>query len=167
MKKPVSTNHHSKIIFLNEFIKTCHLSLHLLLYLLFVQQLLLLQKLQSILQPKKFPWLFKPVQRSKSIKTLMADLQNGIAVAACDRSFFPDDNITTESWIIESQSSNQFISGMSVPFLSSLYNEAYCAELTGILAIIHMATYLTLSHKLDNPSLTILYDNIKALERSF
>ena len=46
-------------------------------------------------------------------------------------------------------------------------NGAYRAELTCILAIVHLSSYLCLTHTLNTPSILITCDTIKALESSF
>ena len=83
-----------------------------------------------------------------------------MAIAASDGGYYPDSHTTAAAWTIESEDGKEFISGMATPHFSP-------AELTGLLSIVHMASYLCLTHNLTNPSLLITCANIKALESCF
>ena len=123
--------------------------------------------LLNLLQPEKFPWLFNAVQRTPDITKLLHDLQKGTELAMSDGSYYPDSNVTTSAWILESSDGTQSISGLTTPFFSPTCNGAYRSEISGLLAIIHITTYLTLEHNLSEPTITIGCDNIKALTTCF
>ena len=119
------------------------------------------------LHPSKCPWLFHGLQRSTSISNLLDDMRGGKAIAASDGSYCKNTHITTAGWIIESDDGKEYVSGIAVPYFDSLCAGAYRGEVAGILAIVHMSTYLSLKHNFGRPLLCLSCDNVRALETSF
>ena len=88
-------------------------------------------------------------------------------MAACDGSYCPNTFVTTAGWILESEDGSEFISGVTTPSFSSECNGSYRAEISGILAIIHLTTFLPIKHDIGQISLVLGCDNTKALDQCF
>ena len=69
--------------------------------------------------------------------------------------------------MLESASGQQFISSIVCPSFSSICNGTYPGELAGLLASVHMATYLCLNHNIPNTIINVSCDNIQVLECFF
>ena len=119
------------------------------------------------LDPTKTPWLFVGVNKSSNMHHLIQDLMQGTLVAASDGSFCIDTSVTTAGWTLESRCGSQHISGIATPAFTTKCNGAYRGELAGLLSIVHMATYLCLSHNIPHTTITIYCDNVRALDIAF
>ena len=124
--------------------------------------------LADTLNPREFQWLFAGMKRSENIDKIIGDLRSNNVVAVSDGSFGLDNSIvTTAAWIIQSKDGSQFISGVTTPPYNEGCKGAYRAELSGLLAIIHMTSYLCAKHKIQKGKVHIGCDNQKALTTSF
>ena len=126
------------------------------------------KSLQESLDPTKCKWLFQASQRSSSIANLLIDIQNGTAIGVSDGSYgIQNTTTTTAAWIVQSADGAEFISGVAVPPFNEDCKGAYRGEITGLLAIIHIVTYLCVAHDIDVGNIHIGCDNIRGLTTSF
>ena len=123
--------------------------------------------LQEKLHPTCCQWLFHGLHQSESLVPLINSLHWNIAVAGSDGIFCPKTYTTTAGWTIKSAPGQLWLSGIVCPAFNSLCNGAYCGELAGLLAIVHMVTYLCLCHNVPSTTLVLSCDNIRAIEPSF
>ena len=85
-----------------------------------------------------------------------------------DGSYYSLTFVTTAAWTLESLDGTKLISDMTTPFYSQLLcHGAYRAELTDLIALIHMSTHLCFQHNTDFGTLHIGCDNIQELQMSF
>ena len=119
------------------------------------------------LHPRQTQWLFHGMSQSPSIQKLLNDLSTGNAIAVSDGSFHQETLVTTSGWIVESADGSEYISGMGLPSFSATCKGAYRGEITGLLAIAHIVTYLSLKHNIQHPSVHIGCDNERALKTCF
>ena len=126
------------------------------------------ETLMEKLDPGKFRWLFSGMKRSDNIDKIIEDLKNNNIQAVSDGSFGLEGSIvTTAAWILKSQDGSQFLSGICTPPYNEGCKGAYRAELSGLLAIVHMTTYLSEKHGIQAGKVHIGCDNQKALTTSF
>jgi hypothetical protein len=90
----------------------------------------------------QFNWLHYKVIQSDSIQLLLQDLASNNAITVTDGSYHPFDETGSAAWTIESESGDEYISGISLIPGDASSQSAIRSELVGILAIY---TYL---HKL-------------------
>ncbi len=119
------------------------------------------------LQPSTYKWLFHHVEQSTSIVNLLQAINNGTMLAVSDGSYCPETFKGTAAWTIETQDGSEFITGCSIIPSTTETNSAYSCELGGILAIIHMISWIEKSHNLTGGTVKIGCDGLSALNRSF
>ena len=123
--------------------------------------------LLSKLHLSNTPWLFKGLQQSDTLSSLIEDLRSNQILAASDGSFCKDTSVTTAGWVLENATGSQFISGLTTPAFSVQCNGAYRGKLVGLLSIVHMSTYLCLQHNISHTVIHVSCDNIRALKTAF
>ena len=112
-------------------------------------------------------WLRCQTTSSASIEDLVQSIKDGSTKAASDGSYKSDVLHGTAGWTIETPSSHQYITGMSLSPGTVSDQSAYRSELVGLLAIMDRLWQLCEDYSITKGSVTIYCDSKSALHKAF